>query len=210
MAHEELKRQWEEDVKKYGRTKAIHMWEFKLKSGEDDWSSLFKAPEFNSYCEYRRKEPLFEPQYYSGLNWRDAEHLIGKMVEFSFTGDSWAKGTLSEVVRKKHEQFRYKEKDNTRAIYIRTCPETHAHPTITLTVNGREWVLPKPETEAPERGIDYWIVDTCETDIYKWQDGEVDREWLEAGIVHLTGSCAQAWADFWNEAILGAIKNGQS
>lgn len=147
----------------------------------------------------------FKPEYYTGLNWRDALPLVGKVVEFSDDPDccGWTKGKLYGIDQQFQRRFRQK---GLHFEYIRTCPETHSHPTITLTVNGREWVLPRPETEAPERGIDYWIVDTYETDRYKWQDGEVDREWLEAGIVHLTEDRAQVWADFWQNAILSTIQ----
>lgn len=202
MAHEELKKQFEEDVKQYGAD-AHKMWELK---GPTGWKQCFSTgPEWGKTVEYRRKEPPFKPEYYSGLNWRDALPLVGKVVEFSDNGEDWGKPRKLVYIHEKTACRRY-ESPSTYWEYIRTTPETHAHPTITLTVNGREWVLPKPETEAPKMDTPIWVFNIYTISETRWCGAIADSKWLKGGCVHLTEDRAQAWADFWREAILGVIK----
>ena len=43
----------------------------------------------------RRKQIEFVPEYYSGINWRNAEHLVGKTVECTNNPDAgWSSGIL--------------------------------------------------------------------------------------------------------------------
>ena len=71
--------------------------------------------------------------------------------------------------------------------------------TITLTVNGREWVLPEPLKKAPEKGAEYWIVNnathsgaTC----LHWDDHISERLALNHNTIHATAADAQAWSEF--------------
>jgi hypothetical protein len=156
---------------------------------------------------FEPKEQPFEPEYFSGLNWRKALPLVGKMVEFSDNADEWHScGTLIDVETGYAHQKRFKQDTFVRWEYIRTTPETHAHPTITMTVNGREWVLPIPETKTPKNGTEYykWMPHGAVSHI--WDDAPFERYWLDSGAIHLIESRTKAWADFWREAILGAVK----
>jgi hypothetical protein len=209
MAHEELKKQYEEDWQKY-RGNTYKMWEFKSPGGHG-WEHLSGPPCWDRFNQYRRKNPPFEPEYFSGLNWRDAEKLVGKLVEFTDDPGSneWESGVLQCLDFKGGRRF--KVKNNYHFEYIRTTPETHAHPTITLTVNGREWVLPRPEVEAPERHTPYFRVRANdEVTKYYWQGGQVEIDWLDNGHVHLTKDRAQAWTDWWENTVIAAIKASNS
>lgn len=207
MAHEELKRQFNEDVKQYGED-AYKMWEMQNVYDSDDWKTLTAPPIWFSTLHYRRKKPPFQPEYFSGLNWRDALPLVGKVVEFSDNTDEWSNSRLLNHVCEGYAyQKRFEDDGGVRYEYIKTCPETHAHPTITLTVNGRKWVLPKPETEAPKVGTECWLwTPTSGVQKREWCGAYTDEMWLEIGIFHLTESRAQTWAAFWREAILGAVR----
>ena len=71
--------------------------------------------------------------------------------------------------------------------------------TITLTVNGREWVLPEPLKKAPEKGAEYWIVNNATHSgamcLY-WDDHIGERLALNHNTIHATAADAQAWAEF--------------
>ncbi len=55
----------------------------------------------------------------------------------------------------------------------------------TVTQPRRE--VPAPETEAPESGATYWIVNMLDTNskALKWADTVREIEWLAAGLVYL-------------------------
>jgi hypothetical protein len=174
MAYEELKRQYAQDEKEYKR--------------DED---AFKPQEF-------------QPEYFSGLNWREAEKYVGKMMEFSDSGNKWVTATLSKIITERDEVFRYVSKVEFRATYCRTCPETFAdpHPTIRITVNGKDFDLPKPETEEPSKYTKYWVFDPAMEDYTpatQWEDWKSDHQLLQQHCIHLTEDRAQAWADFWQE-----------
>ncbi|MFD1709717.1 hypothetical protein FVQ98_10505 [Ottowia sp. GY511] len=75
-------------------------------------------------------------------------------------------------------------------------PDKH---TITLTVNGKEWVLPEPLREEPEKGAEYWIVNNAVNSgamCLHW-DGQIgERLALNHNTIHATSDDAQAWAEF--------------
>lgn len=217
IVHEELKKQYEEDCKKYERP--WELWEYlNLMAPEDGWKPCKKEPKWINDFQYRRKEPSFEPEYYSGLNWREAEKLVGKVVEVSQTGDMWEKVLLVGIDDEKVARDRFTGKNFCKALspssriehytYIRTCPQTYIHPTV--TIGGVE--LPRPEVEAPEYNKPYFIFDCTEKGrIFKhtWMDDSYDKMWLRHRIVHLTESRAQAWADFWKNGIMAAVRGGE-
>jgi hypothetical protein len=160
---------------------------------------------------FEPKEQPFEPEYFSGLNWRDALPLVEHVVEFSCDGEVWrGPYVLQDVIGTKHTSHRYRSALCNDYLYIRTTPETNAHPTVTLTVNGREWVLPKPETNAPADGWGYWFIDFAENGYTTsvWTDDRFDNNRLKKKAVHLTESRAQAWADFWKNGIMAAVRGG--
>ena len=140
---EEEKKQYAEDSKTY--EKPWELWQVALAhEGNLNWIDLYREPNWNEYCIYRRKQTAFVPEYYSGLNWRDAEHLIGKTVECSNNPDAgWKIGKLQIATRpgeffnvdigNRHDFYDY-------YTYIRTCEETFKHPTI--NIGGVK--LPKP------------------------------------------------------------------
>lgn len=88
--------------------------------------------------------------------------------------------------------------------YCRTCPDTFQHPTIRITVNGKDFDLPKPETEAPDDGTKYWCfnldcADRVTGHTWYWDGAAIDLERLRQQRVHLTEARAQAWSDWWKE-----------
>lgn len=68
--------------------------------------------------------------------------------------------------------------------------------TITLTVNGREWVLPEPFRNEPEKGATYWTDAPSGVFRYVWQGDVIDMTNFRDQRVHASESDAQAWADF--------------
>jgi hypothetical protein len=205
MAHEELQKQFEKDCETH--EKPWELWEYQeLKRS---WRGCYSpGPEWRASANYRRKEPPFEPEYFSGLNWRDAERLVGKLVEFSCNGDGWNTGILEYIDKKDFAEFRFGEQTGVLYTYIRTCPETHAHPTI--TIGGVE--LPRPEVEAPKYDQTYYTFDCNEknrTFAHSWCDDSYDKMWLNHGIVHLTEDRAQAWASWWENTVMAAVRGGE-
>jgi hypothetical protein len=154
------------------------------------------------------REPSFQPEYFSGLNWREALPLVGKVVEFSNDGDYWyGKHKLEKIITSKGQDKRFVRNcgsSNPFFEYIRTCPETYAHPTINF--GGVE--LPRPEVEAPEEGTEYWFRSIgnqkrCST----WSGVSLDFDRLEAGAVHLTEDRAQAWVDWWENTVIQQLRS---
>jgi len=69
--------------------------------------------------------------------------------------------------------------------------------TITLVVNGREWVLPEPLREHPSEGATYWSVDWMVLPWWgTWANDHREIRALEQGILYATKSDAQAWSEF--------------
>jgi len=142
------------------------------------------------------EEKTFEPENFSGLNWREAKKFIGRTVGFSDNpDDGWRKDILLNVEKQKNH---FQTASELHFDYIRTYPETYKHPTI--KVGDTE--LPKPETEAPEK----------KTKIWEWYPGGILKsEWtgdpivqnlLETGRIHLTQERAQTWADWWENTVI--------
>ena len=196
---EEEKKQYAEDCKTHERP--WELWEY---SGPMfDWERLGNHPEWVHGLKYRRKPTTFVPEYYSGLNYREAEHLIGKTVECTnHPLSGWFVGTLKDVSRNDVISHFDVTSDGVVAyfVYIRTCEETFKHPTI--NIGGVE--LPKPETEEPEKGTKYWLNPDC-IDMY-WCGYYHDRAFLKAGRVHLTEERAKAWSDWWQAEVIDKIK----
>lgn len=203
MAHEELKKQWAEDRINYGKN-VYNMWEFKPKSS-DKWTCVGGLPCWDTRHQYRRKEPAFEPEYFSGLNWREAKKWLNRLVECSMDGESWhGPFTLKKIDDIREHLYKY-HCCRQAYPYIRTCPQTHAHPNI--TIGGVE--LPRPEVEAPEYNQKYFTFDCNEQNrifSHTWWNDQYDKRWLRYGIVHLTKDRAQAWADWWKNIVMAAVK----
>jgi len=197
MAHEELQKQYKEDCKHYKRP--WELWEFRSPTVHT-WTGHWQHPTWHPHTQYRRKEPSFTPEYFSGLNWREAEKYVGKEMEFSDEPDNgWSKYKLLSLAY--HSNLKFDSDDGEGYEYCRTCPETFAHSTIRITVNGKDYDLPKPETKAPKVGTFYYTFSRIECPLspLRWGGSEWDELQLEAGIVHLTEDRAQAWADWWKE-----------
>jgi hypothetical protein len=155
----------------------------------------------------------FQPEYFSGLNWREAEKLVGKVVEFTDDPDDieWEQGVLAGLdMEVPGRRFSIKRDDNFE--YIRTCPETYqdTHPTITITVNGKDFKLPRPEVEAPGPGQKYFYVG-ADGNIVRcsWDGYGSEHDILALGKVHLTEARAQAWADWWRDYIMAAARGDE-
>ena len=151
---EKEKKQYEEDCKNYKRPWELWQW-VPIDNNPDceDWKQLKHAPSWWHKSKYRRKLTTFNPEYYSGLNCRNAEHLIGKVVEgTNYPNEDWKTVKLINITNGKQrsgvfEVYHQKESGITGTYeYIRTVEEilVPEHPTI--NVCGVE--LPMPETFA--------------------------------------------------------------
>ena len=203
----EEKKQYAEDCKNYERP--WELWEYKAIAC-DTWKPLRSKPIWHADCIYRRKQ-TFVHEYFSGLNWRDAEHLIGKTVECTDNPDTgWKVGTLKELC-----DFdvisRFGIVRNGHYVYIRTCEKTDQHQTI--NIGGVE--LPKPETVAPEPGTVFWIfgppakvnaVSMYDSAVWPHDVSKWDKEYLNSGSIHLTEERAKAWSDWWKSMVIDKMK----
>ena len=81
------------------------------------------------------------------------------------------------------------------------CRESH--PTIKIAVDGKEFNLPRPETQAPPVGTEYWLFNLVlmGTVSCTWDNDPGDRRRLEQGNVQLTEDRAKAWIMWWKEMI---------
>ena len=69
--------------------------------------------------------------------------------------------------------------------------------TITLTVNGREWVLPEPLRETPRHDqLVFYISDDGTVRTCRWNNWAVLPTLYKEQRLHNTEADAQAWADF--------------
>ena len=202
---EKEKKQYEEDCKNYKRPWELWQW-VQIDNDPDceDWKQLKHAPSWWHKSKYRRKPTTFNIEYYSGLNWRDAEHLVGKIIEYSdFPGQGWKVGKLKKL-NKIGENFVVNTKNHcTFYTYIRTISK---HPTI--NIGGVE--LPMPETVAPANETKYWIFPyPAHRELFRslhWSYSRSDIDALQAGQVHLTEERAKAWTDWWKKEVLAKIK----
>lgn len=202
---EEEKLQYAEDSRAH--EKPWELWQWQIR-GCTTWSPLLGDDHmWLQDRRYRRKPTTFIPEYFSGLNWKDAEGLIGKIIESTDCPDGWWKiGRLTKVHdgKKGSGLFEvYDREDGTSAMYeyIRTVEEilVPEHPTI--NIGGTE--LPKPETVAPVLGTKYWVSPAC-TEVY-WYGYHHNKSELKEGRVHLTEERSKAWADWWKKGVLAKI-----
>ena len=195
---EKEKKQYEEDSKNYERP--WELWEYKI-IGRDAYTDADNHPHWLPGYHYRRKQTIFMPEYYSGLNWRDAEHLIGKNVECSNCPDmGWKFGVL-KTIAPIGENFAIDISGHPNFyIYIRTCEEAYQHPTI--NIGGVE--LPMPETAEPALGTKYWLSPACNEMVWCGYYSNIDN--LQSGRVHLTEERAKAWADWWKTAVIDKLE----
>lgn len=195
---EKEKKQYEEDCKTHERP--WELWEYK-EFGKGGWEDLQCKPKWIHLSLYRRKPTTFMPECYSGLNWRDAEHLIGKAVECSNCPDmGWKFGVLQMIAPVGENFAVYISGHHNLYIYIRTCEKTFKHPTI--NIGGVE--LPMPETVAPALGTLYWKSPTAICN--EWNGFVFDNDSLISGQVHLTEERAKAWADWWKTTVIDKMK----
>jgi len=194
---EKEKKQYEEDSKKYERP--WELWEYKI-IGRDAYTDADHHPHWLSGYHYRRKQTTFVPECYSGLNWRDAEHLVGKTVECTNNPDyEWEVGLLRRIVPIGNN-FDVSMHFYT---YIRTCEETFKHPTI--NIGGV--CLPMPATVAPRDGEQYWLSPDPDGCGYLcWTGDEFDISALKACRVHITEDRAKAWEDWWKSMVIDKMK----
>ncbi len=190
---EKEKKQYAEDCKTHDRP--WELWQTALANvGSLNWIDLYREPNWDEYCIYRRKQTTFVPEYYSGLNWKDAEHLIGKPIEYAnYPNEVWEYGILQRIVLTGKNFYVGRASFYT---YIRTCEKTFKHPTI--NIGGIK--LPKPETVEPKLGTKYWVAPLC-TEMC-WDCLPYDIDALQAGKVHLTEDRAQAWANWWKTTVI--------
>jgi hypothetical protein len=201
MAHEELKKQYEEDCKNHNHPWSL--WEFFYESGGHWKQCIYPSPDWHPDTKYRRKESPFTPEYFSGLNWRDAKKLVGKVVECSDNAEDWIVGKLTSLDCNKKNRFRVDKEDCWA--FIKTCPVTYVHPTITIAGG---WKLPMPEVKTPRHGATVWIVTPFHPDGYTesvWQGFGGEQIALKKGYVHLTDDRAQEWADWWRDTVVAAV-----
>ena len=210
----EERKQYAEDCKNHERP--WELWQSALATSIVlNWRDLYKDPDWAEHWVYRRKPTAFIPESYSGLNCKDAEHLIGKVVEgTNYPNEDWKTVKLINITNGKQrsgvfEVYHQKEPGVTGTYeYIRTVEEilVPEHPTI--NIGGTE--LPMPEPFALAHGTKYWIFPyPAHRELFRslhWSCSSSDIDALQAGQVHLTEERAKAWADWWKKEVLAKIK----
>ena len=210
---EEEKLQYAEDCKTHEKPWELWQWAPIGKNPDcEDWKQLKHAPSWWHKSKYRRKPTTLNPEYYSGLNCKDAKHLIGKVVEgTNYPNEDWKTVKLINITNGKQrsgvfEVYHQKGLGVTGTYeYIRTVEEilVPEHPTINIC--GVE--LPKPETVAPSNGEQYWLSHAGGEPGYIlfWNNDDDDISALKECRIHLTKERAQAWADWWKKEIITKI-----
>ncbi len=199
---EKEKKQYEDDCKNHERP--WELWQYTSSDqSSSEWHSLETHPTWSGHCIYHRKQTTFVPEYYSGLNWRNAEHLIGKVIEYTNHPDSgWHVGMLTSISKNNviaHFDI-IADGEVDFFVYIRTCEEAYQHPTI--NIGGVE--LPMPETAEPALGTKYWLSPACNEMVWCGYYSNIDN--LQSGRVHLTEERAKAWADWWKATVIDKMK----
>jgi hypothetical protein len=206
MAHEELKKQYEEDCKNHERP--WELWEVRrTQFSLGKWKDINQKMWMEGF-EYRRKEHTFTPECFTGLDREKAVQYCGRKVGYSYDGLRWENGVL-KLVDEAGTPFSIistNTRSNFWVNYIKTIPETYVHPTITIEVNGKEYKLPRPEVEAPEYGTRHWVWKPQSINTYIWMNVFIDKKHLNYGLVHLTEDRAQAWASWWRNDIMAEVK----
>jgi hypothetical protein len=129
MAHEELKKQYEEDCKNHNHPWSL--WEFFYEPGGYWKQCIWPSPDWHPDTKYRRKEPPFQPEYFSGLDREKAIQYCGRKVGYSYDGLRWENGVL-KLVDEAGTPFSIistNTRSNFWVNYIKTIPETYTHPT---------------------------------------------------------------------------------
>ena len=81
--------------------------------------------------------------------------------------------------------------------YVGHKPPPPPKRTITLTVNGREWVLPEPLKGPFHAGSNYYTVSAAgRPSLRVWENTDADKLRQSKLRMHATEADAQAWADF--------------
>ena len=206
---EKERKQYAEDSRAHKKPWELWEWQYK---GNTTWSALLEnQPMWLQNHRYRRKPPAFIPKSYSGLNCKDAKHLIGKIVEgTNYPNEDWKTVKLINITNGKQrsgvfEVYHQKKPGVTGTYeYIRTCEETASHPTI--NIGGVE--LPKPEIVAPALGSKYWLAPACNEMIWGGHRHNINA--LQARRVHLTEERAKAWSDWWEKEVAAKIDEAVS
>jgi len=80
-------------------------------------------------------------------------------------------------------------------------------PKVKVTINKRDYYLPRPEQEKPKKGTTFWvfniITDTVEKN--QWDGLFFCCLALKSGLLHLTESRAKEWKKWWDEFRLSMI-----
>ena len=80
--------------------------------------------------------------------------------------------------------------------YVGHEPPPPPKRTITLTVNGREWVLPKP-FKSPTLGDHYWcVLFNGQVRYASWCGAPSEKYLLSDNRIYTAEDDAQAWAEF--------------
>ena len=205
---EEEKLQYAEDCKTH--EKPWELWQTAIKAQEGlDWVDCTQPLPWHKYYAYRRKPTTFIPEYFSGLNCKDAKHLIGKVVEgTNYPNEDWKTVKLLNITNGKQrsgvfEVYHQKEPGVIGTYeYIRTVKEHSSQTPPTINISGIE--LPMPETVAPAHDTKYWTFPGCICHIWNGFTREISA--LHIGQVHLTEERAKAWTNWWKKEVLSKIK----
>lgn len=153
----ESKYPFKEEKKQYAEDSRTHekpweLWQFAFKDRDViEWRNLTATPAWDPMAAYRRKSTVPIPKSYSGLNCKDAEHLIGKVVEgTNYPNEDWKTVKLINITNGKQRSgvFEVYHQKKPGVIgtyeYIRTVEEilVPEHPTI--NIGGVELPMPEP------------------------------------------------------------------
>jgi hypothetical protein len=123
----------------------------------------------------------------------DKYKQLAKDVEFSDT--PWSFWQRFNLFTEKWEDC-----DEQDVLFLARYSYRRKPETVTITVNGRDFKLPKWETKAPEPEQDYFIIDGRQNDgvsEYEWENDYHDKANLRNKIVHLTKENVLEWVKLW-------------
>jgi len=136
--HEELKKQYAEDVRVTGRDARLHVtWEYKDK-GQSDWHVCLMAPQWYPETQYRRKET--KPKTYDGYTLEQLKQAIdeGLLCEFWDITDDWAQ--IAQLSRLDGDLFIASPVSLAGTTAWKHCRIHHSQPQFVIDGKKPEWL----------------------------------------------------------------------
>ena len=126
--------------------------EYTAMSSQDNYNWVIIKQDDGTMCTYHvahfevNQKPIFTQEYFSALNYQEAEKYVGKVMEFCDSPhkiSSWKKEIFKEITPQNSFSIFYSAVSY--YVFCRTCPETFQEPVKTfsqiINLGGVKWKL---------------------------------------------------------------------